>query len=200
MLQPLDYFGFAGNSLETVSVNYDLDELTDHPLVADGTVDLDRIGYVKIVDAVGDGSTTDSLGNPVYDPYPTAFSSGGFDLDAVEAFVTTDPTLITLAGFTAEPSSGAVTLKWQTESEIDNSGFNLYRAESKSGTYTKINVTLIPAEGSPSEGASYSFVDSDVKNRRAYYYMLEDVDSSGATTRHGPVRALPLWLYELADR
>jgi hypothetical protein len=38
------------------------------------------------VDAVGDGCTTDSLGNPIYDPYPTAFSSGGFDLDAVEVF------------------------------------------------------------------------------------------------------------------
>ncbi len=200
MLRPLDYFGFAGNSLGAVSANYDLDDLAGDPLVADGTVDLDRIRYVKVVDAVGDGSTTDSLGNPVYDPYPTAFSSGGFDLDAVEAFVTEDPTLITLAGFTAGPGSGAVTLKWQTESETGNSGFNLYRAESKNGAYKKINSGLIPAEGSPSAGASYSYVDSDVKNRRAYYYMLEDVDSSGATTRHGPVRAMPLWLYGLMDR
>jgi len=32
---------------------------------------------------VGDGSRLDGLGQPIYDPYATAFASGGFDLDAV---------------------------------------------------------------------------------------------------------------------
>ena len=45
------------------------------------------ITHVKLVDVVGMISgnhvQTDSNGNPINDPYPTAFASGGFDLDAV---------------------------------------------------------------------------------------------------------------------
>lgn len=39
--------------------------------------------------------------------------------------------------------------------------------------------------------ASYQFVDNDVKNRRTYYYKLEDVDLNGTNTMHGPVSAEP---------
>jgi hypothetical protein len=36
-------------------------------------------------------------------------------------------------------------IKWSTESEIDNAGFNGYRFDSKNGEYIKINVS--PASG-----------------------------------------------------
>lgn len=44
-----------------------------------------EINFVRIIDVVGSLTlgNVDSLGNPVNDPYPTAFASGGFDLDAV---------------------------------------------------------------------------------------------------------------------
>jgi hypothetical protein len=101
------------------------------------------------------------------------------------------PTVITLSSFTATPSDKAVLLKWTTESEIDNAGFNLYRAESENGEYVKINDSLIPAEGSPTQGASYQFIDEGVKNRTTYYYKLEDVDIYGKSTFHDPVSAVP---------
>ena len=47
-----------------------------------GRVDLQNIAYVRIVDIVGDGTSLDSRGEPIYDPYPTA-GSAGFDLDAI---------------------------------------------------------------------------------------------------------------------
>ncbi len=90
MVYPLDYSGFAGRSLAAVSTNYDLDDLIGFPMVDNGTVDLEFIEYVRIVDVIGNGSTYDKEGNPVYDPYPTAFNSGGFDFDAVEAFTRAD--------------------------------------------------------------------------------------------------------------
>ena len=48
-------------------------------------VDLDRIRYVRVVDVIGDGTTFDDAAqaHPVYDPYPTALSQGGFDLQAI---------------------------------------------------------------------------------------------------------------------
>jgi len=105
-----------------------------------------------------------------------------------------DYTLIELASFTATPGNGEVVLEWITAGEIDNAGFNLYRAEDD-GEYLKINAALIPAEGTATEGVMYLFVDEDVKNRKTYYYKLEDIDLNGTSTMHGPVSALPRLIY-----
>jgi hypothetical protein len=102
-----------------------------------------------------------------------------------------ETTLIILSSFTATPSDKAVILEWTTESEIDNAGFNLYRSESADSGYVKINLSLIPAEGSATSGATYQYVDNGVKNRRTYYYKLEDIDLNGTSTMHGSVKATP---------
>ena len=51
------------------------------------------------MDVIGDGSTVDANANPIYDPYPTAFPAGGFDLEAVGAIHLPDPSLA--SGLTA---------------------------------------------------------------------------------------------------
>ena len=105
-----------------------------------------------------------------------------------------NPTLITLSSFTAAAGNGQVKLGWATESEIDNVGFNIYRAESESGAFSKINAALIPAKGSSTQGASYEFTDTSVQNRKTYYYKLEDMDLNGNSSMHGPVNATPRWI------
>jgi hypothetical protein len=80
-------------------------------------------------------------------------------------------------------------VEWETASEVDNAGFNLHRATAGDGPYTKLNDALIPAEGDPESGASYTYTDTDVVRGVTYYYMLEDVDIHGVTTLHGPVSA-----------
>lgn len=104
-------------------------------------------------------------------------------------------TLITLMNFKAYARSNRVIIEWETESEIDNGGFNLYRSESEDGNYIKINTLLIPAQGSHTQGASYEFIDKYVKNRKTYYYKLEDIDLNGTFTMHGPVSATPRLLF-----
>lgn len=106
-------------------------------------------------------------------------------------------TLIKLSNFTAIPKSGKVLIQWTTDSEIDNAGFNIYRAASENGEYVKINESLISAEGSPTQGAFYDFTDTNVQNRKTYYYKLEDIDLNGNSTMHGPVTATPRLLYGL---
>ena len=101
------------------------------------------------------------------------------------------PTLIELSTFTVTPSGRAVIIAWTTASEIDNAGFNLYRSESADGEYVKINPSLIPSQGSPTQGASYEFIDKDVQNRQMYLYKLEDVDLNGTSYMHGPVSVMP---------
>ncbi len=108
---------------------------------------------------------------------------------------TIPPTLIELSNFDVTPANLKVIVQWSTESEIDNVGFNIYRSDSQDGDYVLVNDNLITAEGSPSEGASYEFIDLDVRNRNTYFYKIEDVDLNGVSTIHGPVSATPRLIY-----
>ena len=110
------------------------------------------------------------------------------------------PTLIRLSFFRAEPKSGKIIIQWPTETEISNIGFNLYRAESEKGNYSKLNTSLIAARGSSTQGAFYEFTDTDVQNRKTYWYKLEDIDLNGTATFHGPVSATPRLFYGLAGK
>jgi hypothetical protein len=82
---PDDYDNLAGNRVAGTGTEFDLSELDSHPLVQSGDVDLDAILYVRIEDVVGNGSRSDGLGNPIYDPFSTTFLTGGFDIDSVGA-------------------------------------------------------------------------------------------------------------------
>jgi hypothetical protein len=99
------------------------------------------------------------------------------------------PTVVELSSFTATPAGSSILLKWETESEANNAGFNIHRAESENGDYIKINSELIPAKGSSTRGATYEFVDAAVQNLKTYYYQLEDIALEGTSTTHGPVHA-----------
>ncbi len=90
-------------------------------------------------------------------------------------------TAIELASFSAVRSGNTVSLQWETAVEIDNAGFNLYRAV-PNGQLEKINSQLIAATGS---GSSYSYTD-EIGNGE-YVYVLEDIDTSGQATRHVPL-------------
>ena len=93
------------------------------------------------------------------------------------------PTVIELSNFQAIPGDGEVTLMWRTESEIDTAGFNIYRGVIGSAEMTKLNKTLIPAKGTATSGAEYTYVDNDVRNGVIYIYKLEDVDTAGSCHR-----------------
>jgi len=61
--------GLAGKNSLAFGTPFDLETLTNHPSVLNGDIDLNRIGYIRLIDVIGDGSTTDQYGNPIYDPY-----------------------------------------------------------------------------------------------------------------------------------
>ena len=101
---------------------------------------------------------------------------------------TTGPLAVTLAGFSAEAQAGQVLVSWETVSEINNAGFNLYRNTSPDLVGDLLAYVPSQAPGS-TQGAAYSFEDADVQPGQTYWYWLEDVDLNGATTLHGPVSA-----------
>ena len=99
---------------------------------------------------------------------------------------------VTLADFSAVQQGDMVLVTWETASELDNRGFNLYRGTSPAGPDRQLNTTLIPSQsqGNPG-GFIYTWEDrADLVPGTAYYYWLETVDISGVTTQHGPVSAV----------
>jgi uncharacterized delta-60 repeat protein len=101
------------------------------------------------------------------------------------------PLAVLLNYFEATAAHGAVRLAWETASEIDNRGFNLYRGVSSDGWDRQLNEFLIPSQGQGSPvGFEYSWYDNDdLIDGMTYYYWLEDMDLTGVTTLHGPVSA-----------
>lgn len=81
-------------------------------------------------------------------------------------------------------TSPPIRIEWETETEINTAGFNIYRSNDPAGEFIQLNQELIPAEGSPVSGASYSFVDHGVAGGQTYFYKLEDIELDNSRTQH----------------
>lgn len=71
-------YNLAGKHASGFGTPFDLEELSNNPLVLAGQINLENIQYVKLVDIPGNGSFLDSQGNPILDNWLTT-GSGGFD-------------------------------------------------------------------------------------------------------------------------
>ena len=109
-------------------------------------------------------------------------------VDTADFGFSTPSTAVELVDFSAVQEAGVVRLSWETGSETDNFGFNLYRSDRADGLLTQVNAALVEASGAGA-GATYGHIDASVP-AGIWYYWLEDVEFSGATKKHGPVRVL----------
>ena len=118
-------------------------------------------------------------------------SDGGFKTGGVIWSFTTpeDELPVTLTTFTAVFSSDFPVLQWITVSEINNSGWNVYRnCEEDYSTSLKLNIDLIPGAGSSTEMHNYSYQDEyEVDNGICYYYWLESLSFGGESENFGPI-------------
>ncbi|HSN76176.1 MAG TPA: C25 family cysteine peptidase, partial [Anaerolineae bacterium] len=93
---------------------------------------------------------------------------------------------VDLAAFEAVAQDGAVQVTWETVSEQDTVGFTLYRSQSSDQVGQPLAFLPAQSPGS-SQGAVYSYTDTAVVPGQSYWYRLEDLDTGGVTTQHGPV-------------
>ena len=81
-IDPTQIHNLASKYPAMYGTPFELDEIPDNPLL-----NKNNITHVRIVDVIGtidpEYCTYDSQGHIVNDPWPTAFASGGMDLDAV---------------------------------------------------------------------------------------------------------------------
>jgi len=75
-------FNLAGKCKAYYGTLFDISDLPDYPFL-----NKNNIKYIKVIDVIGCinclYSQTDYYGNIINDPYPTAYETGGFDLDAI---------------------------------------------------------------------------------------------------------------------
>ncbi len=78
-------------------------------------------------------------------------------------------------------------ISWETASESNLLGYNIYRNEREnSETSQRVNTNIISANNYAS-GSKYSFVDSEIETETTYYYWLESVELSNENKLYGPV-------------
>ncbi len=83
----------------------------------------------------------------------------------------------------AEVEQG-IHVTWETGSEVNNLGFNLYRSVTPGSQGALLD--FFPAAGGVG-GAQYEYLDADVLPDTTYYYTLEALDVNGTGQYFGPL-------------
>ena len=86
---------------------------------------------------------------------------------------------VQLSHFSARFIEGAAVIRWITESELDNAGFNILRSTSRTGEFRRVNTQLIQGAGTTGQRTEYAWTDTTAEPDVVYYYRIEDVDFSG---------------------
>ena len=72
-------------------------------------------------------------------------------------------------GLVATADNNMVSLDWSDNNEADLAGYNVFRSTSSGGGYDKINISFLNDS---------NYVDNDVNNFTAYYYIVTAIDTS----------------------
>ena len=123
---------------------------------------------------------TKLLSTSTYYGHPTDVSNPGQRVGG--------PLPVTLSNFRAELIESGVIIKWATESELDNAGFNILRSETKDSEFKIVNPQLIQGAGTTSERHTYTWTDTTAKPNVVYYYRIEDVSHAGVRKGLATVR------------
>jgi hypothetical protein len=97
--------------------------------------------------------------------------------------------------FTGAQYGHNVSLDWATAQEVDNYGFNLYRAavdDFSQATWIHFEPSSIA--GGTGSGATYHFDDTP-SGPGVWRYWLADVNTHGAETRYDPSAAVVMPLF-----
>jgi M6 family metalloprotease-like protein len=100
-----------------------------------------------------------------------------------------NPLPVTLSAFAAHHNLGTTYLTWTTQSELNNSHWNVYRSLSENiGQAQKVNSENIEGSGTTSEATDYKYYDElEQQAELTYWYWIECVDYSGNTELFAPV-------------
>ncbi|HHE38087.1 MAG TPA: T9SS type A sorting domain-containing protein [Candidatus Cloacimonetes bacterium] len=131
----------------------------------------------------------DEIYTDICQPYPQ-YPEGPLRASDCSVFHNINPeNPVELSSFTATYTTDGPTLGWVTQSEVDNIGWNVYRANT--GNFDEsdqINGNLIAGAGTTYEPTEYIYIDeSQLQVDNTYYYWVENRDAAGMTETYGPI-------------
>jgi hypothetical protein len=98
---------------------------------------------------------------------------------------------VRLRSFTAVRAEGQIVIRWETEVELYNAGFNVYRADHDTHRFVKVNDGLVATLTSGElTGAAYELADTSAVAGTDYEYWIESVDIQGFPTYLAQITAL----------
>lgn len=77
----------------------------------------------------------------------------------------------------------AATIQWQTATEQNSAGFQLLRRAATEPGFTAVT-DLIPAQGSPTTGATYRHTDRTLQRGHTYHYQLQEIELNGTAVAY----------------
>ena len=96
--------------------------------------------------------------------------------------------------FAASRNGQTVVLNWATAEEVDNYGFNLYRAPADDFSQAElIHFEPSAIQGGTGSGATYRYIDTPPVGG-TWWYWLADIDTHGIQTRYNPSVAIAMQL------
>jgi hypothetical protein len=108
---------------------------------------------------------------------------------------TPPPSAVELLYFVVGRSGQTVVLDWATAEEVDNYGFNLYRAPANDFSQADlIHFEPSAIQGGTGSGATYRYIDTPPVQGR-WWYWLADMDTHGVQTRYNPPVAIAVQLH-----
>lgn len=181
------WFGAAGGGTGGIGSRRFNVAVEGNPALSDYDIFADAGGAQQAVVRTVLAEVTDGTLNLDFTSIANNAKVSAIELIPQAADVCDPPLAITLGAFSAEQQGSAVLLTWETLSEVDNTGFHLYRSEG-SGSRVRLNDRLIPSQApGGTQGARYEWRDREIEVGTRYEYWLEDVSVSGLRTLHGPV-------------
>lgn len=111
-------------------------------------------------------------------------TSDNGNIPLVNAYTYEYPTLVVLYDFHLSEENGQIQVCWETASEEDAVGFDLYRWTSD--TWIKVNDSMIQTQGQDGLGASYCIADAGADATNTFRYKLVETETSGSSEEYGP--------------
>ncbi len=148
---------------------------------------------VRTLSITGAGSLANDNGTTGFAETTTdargAIRNGTIDSGAYEFWVAQGVLPVELTSFTATQTENCILLEWETETEINNYGFEVERQQSENGTQNTEWETIGFVQGHGNSGSpkSYRFLDENYNKDQELrlQYRLRQIDTDGTFTYYG---------------
>lgn len=123
----------------------------------------------------------DNFGNSTYGSNGSGWDSDNnlndFYIQVIDS--SASPLPVELSSFSAAfIENNMVQLNWQTETEINNFGFEVQRADNKPEEWKVLG--FVEGNGTSNSKKYYYFIDKNILDTQKYFYRLKQIDQNGS--------------------